>query len=281
MQNNTNIQNPFTFQSQDIAMEPFPHIIKDGFIEPSLYSRLKQEYPSDEMFDRSSSAGARAGRDIYRGDANYETLLASSPAWHELHSYMNSARFVEQILSLFGNLLSRYECYTDPELAHFIDYVEPREELKQRSRVVQKIQETFMRFSKPKHVNELAVRMDLGQAGTGYYKSVHCDRPNRLITMIVYFCDADQLDTVGGDLGIHELIDKDSKKSFSEYPRHPHPGETKEVARLRPKDNLGILFPCTNNSYHSVEPIEKQNGYRNFIYCSVYGKGDCIWKMRG
>ena len=154
MQTGTNKKNILTIQSQDIAMEPFPHIIKDGFIEPSLYLRLKQEYPSDEMFDRSSSAGARAGRDLYRGDADYETFLASSPAWQELHSYLNSALFVEQILSLFGNFLSRYECYTDPKLAHFIDYVEPREELKHRSRVVQKVQETFMRYSKPRHVNE-------------------------------------------------------------------------------------------------------------------------------
>ena len=90
--------------------------------------------------------------------------------------------------------------------------MEPREEFKDRSRVGQKIQNIIIRMSTPKRVNTLAVRMDFGQAGIGYSKAVHCDRPNRLITMIVYFCDADELGSVGGDLMIHELKNRESKK---------------------------------------------------------------------
>lgn len=281
MLDNVKIRNPFTFGPEDVVAEPYPHVIKQDFIDPDLFQRLKREYPSDEMFDRSSSAGARAGRDLYRGDAEYDSFLASSSAWSEFHNFMNSQQFVDFIMSLYGDYLGRFECYTDPKLAKFVDYVEPREELHDKSRIGQKFDEIVMRMSTPKNVNDLAVRMDLGQAGVGYHKAIHCDRPNRLITMVVYFCDADERDAVGGDLGIHEFINKESKKSYSEYPRHPRPGETKEVARLRPKENLGVVFPCSNHSYHSVTPIESQNGYRNFIYCSVFGTGKTIWKEAG
>ena len=272
---------PFTFRPEDIVPEPFPYIVKESFIDPDLYQRLKKEYPSDKLFDRSSSTGARAGRDLYRGDADYDAFISASPAWRELYDYMNSSKFVNLILNLFGNQLSRFQCYTDPDFARFIDHVEPREELITSSRIKMKMREIMMKIVADKQANDLAVRMDLGQAGVGYYKNIHCDRPNRLISMIVYFCDADELGAVGGDLMIHELTNKESKKSYSEYPRHPKEEHTRIIATVRPRENLGVIFPCTNNSYHSVSRIEAQQGYRNFIYCSVYGMGRTVWKMGG
>lgn len=280
MPTNTIHRNPFTFRSGDIVPEPFPYIVKESFIDPDLYQRLKREYPGDEIFDQSSSIGARAGRDLYWGDADYDSFISASPAWREFHDYMNSSKFVDLILNLFGDQLIRFQCYTDPNVAKFVNHVEPREELKSLSRIGRKVREIMIKLSAGKHANELAVRMDLGQAGIGYYKSIHCDRPNRLITMIVYFCDADELGAVGGDLMIHELINKESKKSYSEYQRHPKEEHTQVIATIRPKENLGIIFPCTNNSYHSVSRIETQKGYRNFIYCSVYGIGKSVWKIK-
>ena len=280
MHSDTIQKSPFTFQPDDIVAEPFPHIVKDNFINPDLYKRLKEEYPSDDLFDKSSSAGARAGRDLYRDDPAYSTHIANSPAWRELHEYMNSAKFVDAILGLFGDYYSRFQCYTDPTRAQFVDHVEHREELKSQSRIKMKIDDMMMKTFEDKNANNLAVRMDLGQAGIGYHKLIHCDRPNRLITMIVYFCDADELGSVGGDLMVHEHLNKDSFKAYSEYPRHPKEEQTKVIATVRPKENLGVLFPCTNNSYHSVSPIEEQTGYRNFIYCSVYGTGKSVWKMK-
>src|SRR5438093_10966270 len=82
--------NILTVNHKDVVAEPFPHIVSDNLIEPALYRRLKAEYPHDEFFDRTSTVGGRAGRDLYRGDAAYSELLKTSPAWREFYEYINS-----------------------------------------------------------------------------------------------------------------------------------------------------------------------------------------------
>src|ERR1700730_4139962 len=79
----------------DVVPEPFPHIMKDNFIDARLYARLKAEFPSDDIFDRNTSVGGRAGRDLYRGDQAYDTLLKTSPAWCEFYEFINSSVYVD------------------------------------------------------------------------------------------------------------------------------------------------------------------------------------------
>ena len=272
----TAAQSPLLFRPEEVSSEPFPHVIKQGAIEPELFARLKAEFPSDAVFDANETTGGRAGRDLYRGDEAYDDLLQRSPAWRELHGYLNSQRFIDFVLSLFGDSMRRFECYTDPAKARFVDHVEGRDVLAERGRLRRKYEEFKLRHSKPMGVDELFVRMDLAQGGVGYAKPVHCDRPNRLCSMLIYFCDADEIELEGGELLIHEAVEK---KPYRDYMRHPRGERTREVARLRAKDNLGLLFLCSNNSYHSVRAVESQASYRNFIYCSITGTGPKIWPV--
>ena len=265
-----------TFRPEEVVVEPFPHIVKEGVLEPELYRALKEEFPLDEVFDRNETTGGRAGRALYRGDSSFEEHLSRSPAWMELHQYLNSQRFIELVVRLFGEHMQRFECYTDPEKARFVDHVEGREELASRSRVRQKVENTLLRFARPKRTDELFVRMDLAQGAPGYGKPVHCDRPNRLVSMLIYFCDADEIGLEGGDLIVNEPLEK---KPYQQYPRHPRPEDVGELTRLRARDNLGLIFLCTNNSYHSVSKIRAQQKYRNFIYCSVTGMGPKLWPI--
>jgi hypothetical protein len=260
--------------SHDLVGEPFPHIAKQDFIQADLYRRLKAEFPPDELFSRNTSLGGRAGRDLYRGDLLYEEFLKHSPAWRGFHTFINSSAYIDWTLRLFANHLQRVACKVDRRNAKFVDYVEPREVLADKSRVGRTIEKVSNLLAVDKHKDELFVRLDLAQAGVGYGKRVHCDRPNRLSSMIVYFCDAQEMAMEGGELLIHEH--KEKKPCFA-YERYPKAESTNIIRHLSPTENLGIFFLCCNNSYHSATGVKSQKGYRNFIYVSISSRAPSIW----
>ena len=198
--------------------------------------------------------------------------MARSPAWREFFGYMNSPRFVELILGLFGPFLPQMGCRVDPDRARFVDYVEPREALREAGPLKRALRRLTRGEPDP---NELFVRFDLAQGRTGYHKPIHCDLPNRLVSFVLYFCDSEEDGVKGGELGLHELLEP---RPLASTPRYPRPEQTREVARLQPKDNLGVIFLCSNNSYHSVTPLEGgPDGRRNFIYMNVSSRAPRIW----
>jgi hypothetical protein len=271
--------------SQDqVVTNPYPHIIKDRILPQDLYEALKRDFPSQEIFDsqkdnyglRGSRTGS--GTDIYRGDPAFDVLTGRSEAWREFTNYINSKDFMQDTLSVFGDNWALTGCRIDPTLAVFNDYVEPRETMTNDETITDKLSKlgkgVFGKSIGEKNVNELFTRFDIHMGKEAYAKAVHCDRPNRLISLIIYFCDADEIGLVGGDLGIHKHR-KDKK--FSQYERHPKLEDTEQVAKLRPKDNLGVFFMCTNNSYHSVTEITSASKPRNFLYLNISSMAHDIW----
>ena len=128
-------------------------------------------------------------------------------------------------------------------------------------------------FLQPKPV-ELFTRLDIHKSTGGYAKPPHCDRPNRLCSLIVYFTDAEAIKMDGGDL----LIFKHKQpKPVTEYERHPRPDDVNLVAQLRPKANLGVFFPCQNNSYHGVTPVLSKGLERDFLYINISGRPRTLW----
>lgn len=259
---------------RDVCVEPFPHITKKDFIETSLYARLKAEFPPDEVFSRNTTAGGRSGRDLYRGDKAYDDFLKASPAWREFHDYINSSAYLDFALELFGDYLEKLECKVSRAGAHFVDYIEPREVLRYKSKIRWRIEMAAQKIAKAKQKDEIFVRLDLAQGAVGYGKAVHCDRGNRLTSMIVYFCNAEDIAMQGGELLLHEHIEK---RPGSRFERHPKPQLTRVIGTVIPDDNLGLLFLCSNNSYHSATPVKAQRGYRNFIYVSLSSRSPMIW----
>lgn len=258
----------------DVKVEPYPHIIKQGFLNADLYQALIREFPSDALFEKNSKIGGRAGRDLYRGDPAYDELMQKSEAWQHFNSYINSPAYVEFTLDLFGGLLGKFDCIVDPNKASFCDHLEGREVLADSSRLGALRSNLVQKLKGAAGKDDLFVRLDLGQAAVGYGKSIHCDRPNRLTSMLIYFCDADEIKMEGGELIIHEHLEK---KPYRKYERHPKEEDTREIMRFRPKHNLGIFFMCSNNSYHSATAVTAQSGYRNFAYISVSSKASTIW----
>lgn len=264
---------PFTFGREAVESHPYPHVAKEPFIDELLYDRLLSEFPADAVFDKCSAVGGRAGRDIYVGDPEFDDLMRNSPAWREFAGHLRSPAFVNFILELFKEYLPLFHCRVNALRARYVDYVEPREVLAEKSRFMSAARQGLERLVGG-NCNDLFVRVDLAQAGVGYGKAVHCDRPNRLISMLIYFCDADEIALDGGELLLHKHL---MKKDVRAYERHPKPGSTEVVRRLRARKNLGLVFLGCNNSYHEATAVRSLRGYRRFVYISVSSRALSIW----
>lgn len=266
-----------------VNREPFPHVATHEALAPDLYAALKKEFPDDSLFEqqraRNGNVGSRTGQgfDLYRGDEAYDTLIRRSDSWRAFDEFINSRAFVELFLSTFGDSLEELGCrYTiDPE-SYRRDLIEPREVLTENAQLSDHLRDLTRQFW-PIRKNaevELFTRLDIHRARTGYAKAAHCDRPNRVCTLVMYFCDADELGIRGGDLTLHK---HQTTKPIANYERHPDPRDLATVAEIRPKDNLAVYFPCCNNSYHGVTAVESSNVARDYVYISVSAKSYRLW----
>ena len=270
--------------SVDVAADPFPHVVKQGILPQSIFDALRADFPDAGIFkgqsDSHGAVGSRTGSgfDIYRGDSAFDALAAGSPAWRQFADYINSEAFADTFRETFAEHLDQIgltvkirESHVDP------DFIEPREVMSETATLADKVALTtgalLRPFRRPKAV-ELFTRLDIHKSTGGYAKPPHCDRPNRLCSLIVYFTDAEAINMDGGDL---LLFKHKQKKPVTEYERHPKPEDVTLVAQLRPKANLGVFFPCQNNSYHGVTPVLSKGLERDFLYINISGRPRSLW----
>jgi hypothetical protein len=273
-----------SISAADVVADPFPHVIKQGILPDDVFAALKADFPSQQVFsgqrDRFGKAGSRTGKgsDIYRGDAAFGELVARSPAWRDFADYINSERFLDTFREVFAGHLDDMGLRVDLGKSRVQpDYVEPREVLTEHATpldsLVHAAAPVLEAFSRPKGV-DLFTRLDIHSSSGGYLKPPHCDRPNRLCSLIVYFTDAEAIGMEGGELQIFKHA---REKKLGQYERHPHPENVQEVARLKPKPNLGVLFPCQNNSYHGVTAVTSEGLARDFLYINISGLKRSLW----
>jgi hypothetical protein len=267
---------------EDVVESPFPHVFKEPFVRPDLFARLKAEFPKDDYFDRNTSLGGRAGRDLYPGDELYAELLRVSSAWREFAGFVDSQDFIDLTLDLFGAYLEKNGCLAEADKIHYNQWVEGRELLARKStkigRASGKLKSALgMKSSKldDSDPNEVFVRMDIAQGEPGYEKPVHCDRANRLTSMLIYFCNKEDIGMEGGDFRVHK---HKTEKHIDEYERHPKADATEVVAKFEPRENFGGMFIGCNNSYHSATAVTKSDRYRDFVYSSVASRSMSLWR---
>ncbi len=271
---------PLTVTRADVVAAPFPHCFKQPFVDPDLFQRLKAEFPPDDFFDRNTRVGGRAGRDLYPGDELYSELLNTSPAWREFIGWMDSKAYVDLILDLFGDYLEEFGCLASRDKIQYQHFIESRETLAEKSskasRLVGRLKNSVgMVDSDDADPNNMFVRMDISQGEVGYEKKVHCDRPNRLNSMLIYFCDKEEIGMEGGDFRVHQ---HKAEKAIADYERHPKEDDTTIIKTVIPRENLGGLFIGCNNSYHSATAVTKSDQYRKFLYGSVASRARRLWK---
>lgn len=268
----------------DVVQAPYPHVISDAILPPDLFARLKAEYPDASMFadqqQTHGTTGSRtgAGLDVYRGDSSYAVLMQRSPAWREFDGFINSQAFIDQFLDLFGPDLEALGCSADIAASTYDrSYEEPRELLTEHATLKDRLDMAVHKVTRSMLTGrkvELFTRLDIQRAIGGYAKAPHCDRPNRLCSLIIYFTDAEASGLEGGELLVYR---HKQDKPMHRYERHPRPDDVEIVARLKPKPNLGVFFPCSNNSYHGVTAVTSSGIPRDFLYINISAKVGNVW----
>ncbi len=272
--------------ARDVKAAPFPHVISEAILPPELYRRLKADWPTQAEFEQaaadSGSTGSRAGKDsgfdIYRGDRVYDAVIARSDAWREFDAWINSPAFIEKYQELFGPYAKEIGISVDIANSHYDRwYHEPRAVLTAGATLKEKMGLAAHRLTRGLNTErkvDLFTRLDITRGLSGYAKPPHTDRPNRLCSLIIYFVDAEESGLKGGSLKIFKLK---QPASAVDSPRHPAPETVDIVAELSPKENLGIFFPCCNNSYLGVDAIISSGIPRDFLYINISGQVLDLW----
>jgi len=230
----------------EVMAEPFPHVAREGFIDPEQYRQLCRTFPE------CPPGTSPTGYSLYWGDEGYQRLLAEQPAWRALFDTFHSQAFIEWGRAQFAGVWQSAGCKLDLSEARYVPYREDR---------VDKERATLRRIEHEPH--ELWVRMDIHQGRVGYSRPVHLDHARRLISMLIYMCDHTESRMVGGELLLHG----DDGVSGP----HHHP-----PTRIAPRHNLMVAFPCMNTSHHSVPKITSAASPRNYIQVHISSSVD-VW----
>ncbi len=267
-----------------VVADPFPHVVSEQMLPPDLFAKLQSDYSSREWFDEqlalTGTGGSRtgAGFDIYRGDVANDRLIASSPAWAEFDAWINSQAFVDTFLTTFAGHLDGLGCMIDvAESRYDRDHIEPRAVLTEHATFGDKVSGVVNKVLRPfrgKRAVDLFSRLDIQKAVGGYAKAPHCDRPNRLCSLIVYFTDSEAAGLEGGKLLIYK---HKNPRDAAAMECHPKPENVDVVATLTPTANLGVFFPCSNNSYHGVTAVTSKGIPRDFLYINISGVSGTLW----
>lgn len=222
-----------------VLARPFPHAVVDDFLDRDSYAALCASFPE---CPRNSGP---TGYSCFVGDPGYDALIDSSAAWRRLHEATQSDAFVSAVLGLFPRVFAA-EARVDLSHARFSSYLEARTD---------KEQPHLPASGLP--ADAMFVRCDVLQGNIGYRRAPHLDHRRRAATMLIYLCDGEADEMVGGDLVLHDR-------------------RGRAVKTVRPRHNRMVVFPCNNRSWHSVSPIVAQRRPRNFVQITLSSTVD-LW----
>jgi hypothetical protein len=232
----------FDLTGWTLRPRPFGHALVENFVRPDLYARLVEGYP------HCPPRIGPSGHCSYWGDPDYDDLVTNNPDWRDLFEATQSQGFVTRMIERFGDELTARGCTIDLERAEFVRYRESREDKERRH-----IENVML------EPHQLWVRLDIHQGNLGYHRVRHLDHRRRLISMLIYMCDGDENDMVGGDLVLHR----------GRRPLLPWGDVT-----VRPRHNRMAAFACHPNSWHSVSEITSLKAPRNFLQIVVSSSVD-------
>lgn len=218
---------------------PFPHAVIDGLFDRATFAALAATYPE------CPPASGPTGRTIHRGDALFDTVMAGNTKWQAFFTHTNTQAFADRLARLFADEVGASCLVPIAELRH-VDHIESRAD-KERSQTLA-----------PSHPREAVfTRFDFMQGMNAYAREPHLDHRRRLGTMLVYF-DAPGPETFrGGDLVLHDA-------------------RGAPVKRIPPAANQAVLFPCSERSWHSVDPVTECKRPRRFVQVAVSSCHD-LW----
>ena len=250
----------------------------DNFLGEDFFKRLKDEFPSDEFFNRYINQQVAGGRiDLFKGMPEFHKFLQQSTCWRKFFEKINSQNFLEYMISIFGSSTIDNSGKMDPKAAKLVEYdpIIPKLHRIQRvpSRVFRDTRlRSFSRFIAGKfNSEEYYCEFRFAMAKPGYYFAPHTDNRNKWLAFVLFMDDFE-----GREGGLNILESKTLKK-LCDNERYPKRDDLRIVKTFASKPNRFISFLNCNNSYHETVPWVADRT-RRFVYGAISKKNcESMW----
>ena len=231
-----------------LKTDPFPHFIVENVLPETIYSRLDSSFPESLMLSDSSDIVNDRGHTKRLLQRSFDKLEGIDDIWHSFSKVNTGIDFFNAVVNFF--------------LASSIDSLYPS----LRKQIVNL--DVVHRTGKDVHDSgklltdfQLVLNKPVNDSFTS--RSAHLDNPQQLFALLYYMRKPDDF-SVGGGLSLYSPTD-------SVFGQQHGRNRSIDEKFLRPRcilpysSNTLILFLNTRASYHSVQPIYRQNVVRRSV----------------
>jgi len=230
--------------SADLRLQPYPHLVIENALDPTVYARLEAEFPADDLV-----VDGRQVKDTWFDYPACKVLKDErvAPLWREFFAYHTSQAFYSELAALAGDAIRSLH----PDL---------------ESRVGLPLADFKVGMRPGGRGDPLASGADVSMECQFYVnytraprtvRGPHVDRPSELFAALLYFRQPAD-DSVGANLDICEAVEAiyPSKHSvrIAELPAEVAEKSVQTVRTAPYKANTLVLFLNSPRSIHAVSP---------------------------
>lgn len=237
----------------DVHAEPFPYLVRQQIVDPSLFAQLDAEFPDVMAYAHSSNKVNR--HSILFDTPEAGQIFARSSVWREFKDQLLSQRFLSEVLALFHDELKRVypQMAGNPRLVHDTD----KEWLRSLYRMTRKFRESVY------------IQANFNMSGDGYAIGPHYDNPKKLAAGLMYFREQDDTRSEGGDFLVLRKKNPDSPRVFDRMKDTVEDPELEIAARLPYGSNTFCFMFNGHNSLHAATDYRGHGRFRRFIYFDI------------
>jgi Rps23 Pro-64 3,4-dihydroxylase Tpa1-like proline 4-hydroxylase len=288
------IENLFRSERIKKSKDPYPHFYIDDFLPPQVFSEIETTIFN---FHTENNLSTMHGGRSYINTTSYEfeDFLKKSSTWSEFFSKISSQESFDKLIEIFKDidpkhikkhLLSaeaKVKKYIRPEKHPFFSKISKVKNIKLEFCSLKAISAYLIRYVFHKIQMELRTRpyllfntipvqllADINLATDGYYREIHRDSDNRIISMLFFMSNHSESGE-GGELGMYSLKNHTLGEPF---PPQPLESECLSIQSIQPKKNRLVAFFNSDEAYHDVKEMKGHTSDRFFMggWFTSYGK---------
>ncbi len=258
------------FSSNDVRLEPFPHILKRDVLPPDLVTALIEQFPPIATILKGEDPGSNKRFDYTVKDIREDASI--TPLWREFIEAQASKEFLSNALRIFGEEVKRrYPAL----LGKFggLEKMRPGIRFIDDHKAADVLLDAHISINTPVLKKPTSVR------------GVHVDDPKKLFSGLFYLRPQEDKSPQGGNLTLYKYK-KGDHKFYGQYvdEKYVEPVET-----IQYDSNVLIFFLNTEESLHGVSPREVTELPRIFVNLiaemeeplfDIRSKQESIWKRR-
>lgn len=228
----------FKYDHLDLNYEPFPIGVIRPLMDAQDYQSLLHAYPPLDLFANIPKLGDKYSLSERYNPKQYKQFIAASPLWRDLHGWIKSDAFIDEILALLRS--------------HHIDLgyksASPSRSFGKRLKEAGR----GRLWGDPRR---LKTRFEFSMLpANGGHLLPHTDTPEKIVTLIVSMVGQGEWNPAfGGGTEVHRA--KDSRHSYNWLNSQCGYDDMETLDTIDFQSNQGVIFIKTHNSWHSVRPM--------------------------